>query len=109
MIFPPCEDLLAAPCCVMKRFLSSTRSLPLLRAVGTEARCYDSQTGAAETSNGKRKIRNEKQDKFQMAVKKLVKKGHECQPKFVFSKLPVFQHENDKVTEMINSFFFSVR
>lgn len=73
-------------------------------AEGTEGRCsYDGHAGTAETLNGKRKIRKEKQDKFQIADKKKPSAGsQEYQPemfeKFVFSKLPVFQHKNDKVT-----------
>lgn len=47
----------------MKRFLSSTWSLS--SAEGAEGRCsYDGHAGTAETLNGKRKIRKEKQDKF---------------------------------------------
>lgn len=89
----------------MKCFLSSPRSLLLLRAARTEGHSfYDAQTGAAETSNGKWKIRNEKQQqpKFQMAVKKNFRRVTRVPAGDVLEicifKFACLQHENDKVT-----------
>lgn len=87
---------------------TETSSFSLLHAIPSS-----SQPGAAETSNGKRKIRNEKQDKFQMAVKKkklpLGHKSASCSRNLYFQSCRFFSMKMTKYLFRNNSFFLPVR
>lgn len=73
------------------RWLSET--CPVLHAV----------PGAAETSNGKRKIRNEKQDRLQMAVKKKKKlrRGHKSGAVLEMSTFQIACFSSMKMTKQL--------